>query len=262
MSFGVLKSAKGTYLCVFSVTQSWSTLQPHGLQHARLPCPSLYPGVFSNSCPLSWWCHSTISSSVSRFSSCLQSFPASGSFPVGWLFTSGSQRIGVSASVLPMNIQCWFSLGLTGLISLLSKGPQVFSSSTIRKYLQRSAFFLVQEIFLSQGSNPYLLHLLHWQADSLLLHLGSLKGAIFTSQKLAKSTNEGSLFSARILLSWFNRSPLSLIPPLRNFPSTDALALLWGHKGTYAFPEAVLSLELSPLPLPCCDGSPICNSSE
>ena len=103
---------------------------------------------------------------------------------------------------------------------------RVFSSSTIRKHLRRSAFFLVQEIFLTQGLNPYLLHLLHWQADSLLLHLGSLKGTIFTSRKLAKSTNEGSLFSARTLLSWFNRSPLSLIPPLRNFPSTDALTLL------------------------------------
>ena len=177
MSFGILKSAKGTYLCVCSVSQSCPTLQPHGLQHARLPCPSLSPGVFSNSCPFNRWCYPTISSSVSRFSSCLQSFPASGSFPVGQLFTSGSQRIGASASVLPMNIQGWFSLGLTGLISLLSKGlSRVFSSTTIRKHLRLSAFFMVQEIFLTQGSNPYLLHLLHWQADSLLLHLGSLKG--------------------------------------------------------------------------------------
>ena len=78
-------------------------LWPHGLQHARLPCPSLSPGVCSNSCPLSRWCHPTISSSIVPFSSCPQSFPASGSFPMSWLFASGSQSIGASASVLPMN---------------------------------------------------------------------------------------------------------------------------------------------------------------
>ena len=92
------------------------------MQHARLPCPSSAPGACSNSCPLSWGCHPTISSSVVPFSSCPQSFPASGSFPTSWLFASGGQRIGASASVLPMNIQGWFPLGLTGLISLLFKG--------------------------------------------------------------------------------------------------------------------------------------------
>ena len=89
------------------VTKSWClTLQSHGLQHARLPCPSLSPWVWSNSCPLSQWCHPAISSSVIPFSSCFQAFPASGSFPVSQLFTSGGQRIGASASawVLPMNI--------------------------------------------------------------------------------------------------------------------------------------------------------------
>ena len=98
-------------------------LRPHGLQHARLPCPSLSPGVCSNSCSLSWWCHPTISSSVAPFSSCLQSFPASGSFPSSWLFTSGGQSIGASASgsVLPLNIQGWFPVGLTGLIYMLFK---------------------------------------------------------------------------------------------------------------------------------------------
>ena len=106
-----------------SVTQSCPTLQPHGLQHARLPCPSPSPGVCSNSWPLSRWCHPTTSSSV-PFSSCPQSFPESGSFPVSWLFASGGQstRTSASAPVFPMNIQGWFPLGLTGLISWLSKG--------------------------------------------------------------------------------------------------------------------------------------------
>ena len=97
-------------------------LWPHGLQHTRLPCPSPAPGVYSNSCPLSRWCHPNISSSVIPFSSCLQSFPASGSFLMSQLFASGGQSIGVSASasVLPMKIQDWFPLGWTGCISLLS----------------------------------------------------------------------------------------------------------------------------------------------
>ena len=112
------------------------SLRPHGRQHARLPCPSLSPRVCSNSCPLSQWCYPTISSSVTPFSSLLQSFPASGSFPVSQFFHSGVQRIGASASasVLPMNIQNWFPLGWTSLISLLSKGlARVFSSTTVQK---------------------------------------------------------------------------------------------------------------------------------
>ena len=105
-------------------------LQPHELQHARPPCPSPTPGVHPNSFPLSQWCHPTISSSVVPFSSCLQSFPASGSFQMSQLFTSGGQSIGVSAStsVLPVNTQDWSSLGWTGWISLQSKGlSRVFS---------------------------------------------------------------------------------------------------------------------------------------
>ena len=103
---------------------------PHGLQHTRLPCLSTSLGVCTNSCPLNQWCHPTISSSVIPFSSCCQSFPASGSFPMSQFFTSGGQSIGVSAtaSVLPVNSQGWFPLRLTGLISLLFKGlPRVFS---------------------------------------------------------------------------------------------------------------------------------------
>ena len=103
---------------LFSHSVVSDSLQPHGLQHTRLPCHSLSPRVYSNSCPLGQWCHPTMSSSVIPFSSCLQSFPASGFSPMSWLFTSGGQSIAASASVLPMNIQNWFPLGLTGLISL------------------------------------------------------------------------------------------------------------------------------------------------
>ena len=113
------------------------SLRPHGLQHARLPCPSPIPGVYSNSRPSSQWCHPTISSSVIPFSSCLQSFLGSGSFPVSQFFASGGQSIGVSASasVLPMNIQDLFPLGLTGLISLQSRGlSRVFSITTVQKH--------------------------------------------------------------------------------------------------------------------------------
>ena len=111
-----------------------NSLRPHELQHARLLCPSLSPRVCSNSFPLSWWCHPTISSPVSSFSSHLQSFPASGSLQMSQFFASGGQSIGVSASasVLPMNIQDWFPLGFTGLISLLTKGlSKIFSSATV-----------------------------------------------------------------------------------------------------------------------------------
>ena len=110
------------------------SLRPHGLQHTRLPCPSLYPRVCSDSCLLSRQCHPTISSSVTSFSSCPQSFPTSRYFPMNWLLASGGQSIGASASasVLPMNMQSWSSLGLTGLISLMSKGlSRVFSNTTV-----------------------------------------------------------------------------------------------------------------------------------
>ena len=107
-----------------SVAQSCPTLRLQGLQHTRLSCVSLTPGAYSNSCALSRWCHPIISSSVIPFSSHLQSFSGSGSFQMSWFFASGGQSIGVSASksVLPMNIQDWFPLGLTGWISLQSKG--------------------------------------------------------------------------------------------------------------------------------------------
>ena len=121
----------------FSHSVMSDSLQLHGLQHTRPPCPSPTPGACSNSCPLSCWCPPTISSSVVPFSSCLQSIPASGSFQMSQFFTSDVQRIGVSAlaSVLPMNIQDWFPLGWTGWISLQSKGlSRVFSNTTVPKH--------------------------------------------------------------------------------------------------------------------------------
>ena len=116
------------------VLNSWT---PHELQHTRLPCPPPIPWVCSNSCPLSQWCHPTISSSVILFSSRLQSFPASGSFPLSWLFTSGGQSIGASASasVFPINIQSWYPLKLAGFISLLSQGlSRAFFRTTVWKH--------------------------------------------------------------------------------------------------------------------------------
>ena len=121
----------------FSRSVLSDSLQPHGLQHARPPCPSPTPRVYPNSCSLSQWCHPTISSSVIPFSSCLQSFPTSGSCQMNQLFTSGGQSIGVSAStsVLPMNTQDWSPLGWTGWLSLQSKGlSRVFSNTTVQKH--------------------------------------------------------------------------------------------------------------------------------
>ena len=121
----------------FSSSVVSDSFWPHGLQHARLLCPSTTPEDCSNSCPLSRWCHSAISSSVIPFSFCLQLFPASGSFPMSQFFSSGGQNIGVSAStsVLPMNIQNWFPLGLTGWISLQSKGlSRIFSNTIVQKH--------------------------------------------------------------------------------------------------------------------------------
>ena len=137
-----------------SVAQSCLTLWPHGLQHARLPCPSPTPRACLNSHPSSWWCHPTISSSVVPFASCLQSYPASMLSPVSQFFTSGGQSIGVSASasVLPMYIQDWFPLGLTSLISSQSRGhSRVFSKTAVQKH----QFFSAQ---LSLWSNSHIIH--------------------------------------------------------------------------------------------------------
>ena len=119
----------------FSHSVMSDSLWLYGSQNTRLPCPSPTPGACSNSCPLSRWWHSTISSSIVPFSSCLQSFPTSGSFPVSQFFASGGQSTGASASasVLPMNIQDWFPLGLTGLILQSKELSRVFSNTTVQK---------------------------------------------------------------------------------------------------------------------------------
>ena len=135
-----IKRCSTSLIIQFSSLQSLSRVwlfAPHWLQHVRPPCPSPTPRVYSNSCPLGQWCHPIISSSVSPFSSHLQSFPASGSFQMSQLFTLGGQSIGVSASasVLSMNIQDWFPLGWTGWISLWSKGlSRVFSNTIVKKH--------------------------------------------------------------------------------------------------------------------------------
>ena len=133
-------------LSYFSCSIISNSLWRHGLQHIRFPCPSLSPGAYLNSCPLRQWCHLTISSSIFPFSSCLQSFPASGSFPMSQFFASDGQSIGDSASssVLPKSIQGWFPLGWTGWISLQSKGlSRVFSNTTVQKH----QFFSTQPSF-------------------------------------------------------------------------------------------------------------------
>ena len=137
--FQVIKERNYTSV-QFSSFQSLShvlSLWANGFQHTRPPCPSQTPGVYSNSCPLSWWCHPAISSSVVPFSSCLQSFPASGSFKMSQFFTLGGQSIDVSesTSVLPMNIKGWFLLGWAGWICLKSKWlSRVFSNTTVQKH--------------------------------------------------------------------------------------------------------------------------------
>ena len=170
-----------------------ASLWPHGPQHTRVPCPSLHPGDCSNSCPLSWWCHPTISSSVFPFSSRLQSSSASGSFPVSQFFTSGGQSIGVSSSsclqsfpksgsfpmsrlytsggqsfadsasawVLPMNIQGWFLLGLTDMIPLAVQGTlkSLLQHNSLKaSILQHSAFFMVQlsHLYMTTGKTTAL----------------------------------------------------------------------------------------------------------
>ena len=141
-------------ILLFSRSLLSNSLQPYGLKHMRLPCPLLSPRVCLNSYPLSRWYHPTISFSVILFSSCLQSFPASGSFPMNQFFSSGGQNFGASASasVLPMNTQDWFPLGLTGLISLQSKElSRVFSSTIVQKH----QLFSTQSSLMVQLSHSY-----------------------------------------------------------------------------------------------------------
>ena len=187
------------------------SLWTQGLWQTTLPCPSATPRACSNSCPSSWRCHQTISSSVTPFSSCLQSFPASGSFPVSQFFASGGQSSGASASasasILPTNIQDWFPLWLTGLISLQSKGlSRVFFNTTVQKH-----WFFGTQLSLVQLSRPYMIigktiALTRWtfvgKAISLLFNMLPRLVIVFLPK------------CKRLLISWL-QSPSAVILQLR-----------------------------------------------
>ena len=192
----------------------FNSLQPHGLQHTRLPWPSPTPRACSNSGPLSQWCHPTISSSVIPFSPCPQSFPASWSFPISQLFTSGGQHIGVSASasVVPMNIQGWFPLGLTGLVSLLSRGlfKNLLQHHSLKASVFKcSAFFMV-----------LLLHLYMTAGKTIALTIWTFVGKVMSL-----------LFHtlSRFVIAFFPRNSIFLISWLQSFgiinPEMDSLYL-------------------------------------
>ena len=180
-----------TVVQLISCVQLWTC----GLQHTRLPCPSLSLGICSNSCLLSRWCHTTISSSVVPFS-CPQSFPASGSFPVSWFFTSGGQRLGASASasVLPVNIQDWFPLGFTGLF-LLSKGLwRVFQRHSLK-----TSILWCSALFMVQLSHPYMT-----TGKTIALTLQTFVGKVMSLlfNALSRFVIAFLLRSKRLLISW------------------------------------------------------------
>ena len=192
------------YCVPFSRSVVSNSLRPHVLQHARSPCSSPTPGVYLNSAPLSWWCHPAISSSVVPFSSCLHSFPASGSFPMSQLFTSGGHSIGVSAStpVLPMNTQDWSPLGWTGWISSQPKGLK----SLLQHHSSKASIVWRSAFIIFQLSHPYMttgntVTLTRWtfvgKVMSLLFNMLSRLVITFLSR------------SKRLLISWLQwfRSP-------------------------------------------------------
>ena len=182
-----------------------NSLWPHRLQHARPPCPSPTPGAYSNSCPLSRWCHPTILSSVVPFSFHLQSFPASGSFPMSQFFTSGGQSIGVSASalVLPMNTQDWSPLGWTGWISLQSKGlSRVFSNTTV-KSINSSVLSLLHSPTLTSIHD-------HWKNIALTRRTFVDKVMSLLSNMLSRLVITFLPRSKRLLISWL-QSPSAVI---------------------------------------------------
>ena len=184
------------------------SLRPHGLQHARLPCPSSTPRAYSNSCPLSWWCHPTISSSVVSFSF-LQSFPALGSFQMSQFFPWGGQRIGVSASasVLPMNIQNRFPLGWTCWISLQSKGLK----SLFQHHSSKASILWCSAFFIVQLSHPYMtfgkaIALTRWT------FVGKVMSLLFNM--LSRLVIPFLPRSKRLLISWLqSQSAVILEPP-------------------------------------------------
>ena len=189
----------------FSDSVVSNSLQPHELQHARPPCPSPIPRVHPNSCPLSQWCHPTRSSSVILFSSCLESFPASGSFPMSQLFSSGGQSIGVSAStsVLPTNIQDWFPLGWTGWIFLQSKGlSRVFSNTTVQKHQSSVLSFLYSPTLTSIHD--------YWKTIALTRRTFVGKVMSLLLKMLSRLVITFLPRSKRLLISWL-KSPSAVI---------------------------------------------------
>ena len=195
----------------FSRSVVSDSLRPHGLQHARPPCPSPTPGIYSNSCPLSQWCHSTISSSIVPFSSCLQSFPASGSFQMSQLFTSDGQSIGVSASqsVLPMNIQDWFHLGLTGWISLQSKRLK----SLLQHHSSKSSILQCSAFFIVQLSHPYVT-----TGKTIALTRQTFVGKVMSLlfNKLSKLVITLLPRSKHLLISWLQSPSAVILKPPKN----------------------------------------------
>ena len=206
-------------LLLFSCYVVSDSLWPHELQHTRLPWPSLLPRFGSNACPLCWWCHSTISSSVVPFSSCLQSFPASGSFPMSQLFASGGQSIGVSASVLPVNIQDWFPRGLTGLISLLFKGLSKGCSAA-------PWFKSINSLALSQLSYPYMT----------------------TGKTIALTTRTFVRKEMSLLFNMLSRFVIAFLPRINHL----LISLLQSPSAVILEPKKIkCHFPLSPLCLPC-----------
>ena len=223
----ILRDKEAWLATVLGVTKSWTwlgclnssvqfrcsvvsdSLQPHEVQHTRPPCPSLSPRDCPSSYPLNWWCHPTISSSVTLFSFYLQSFPASGSFPISQFFTSGGQSIGASASapVLPMNIQGWFPLGLTCLISIQSKGlSRVFSSTTVQKH----QFFGVLP-YMTTGKT---IALTIWSFD------GKVMSLLFNI--LSRFVIDLLLRSNCLLISWLQSPSAVILEPQIVTDSTSA----------------------------------------
>ena len=181
------------------------SLLPHESQHARPPCPSPTPGVYSNSCPSSQWCHPAISSSVFPVSSCPQSFPASGSFPMRWAFASGGQSIGTLVLVLLMNIQGWFPLGWTGLISFQSQGTL---KSLLRHHSSKASFYInyLYKVSISNFSNILEIKILKYEWRGTIL-----------SMRLLRFVLQIYVFLMCRMLSPYHNSYQSLIP-LQNQP--------------------------------------------
>ena len=215
LGFSITKPLKCFCLLFSSVKFSHSvvsnSLQPHESQHARPPCPSPGPRVYPNPCPSSQWCHPAISSSVVPFSSCPQSFPALGSFPMSQLFAWGGQNIGVSASasVLPMNTQDWSPLRWTGCISLQSKGlSRVFSNNTVQQH----------QFFGTQFSSPSNSHIHTWLRKTIVLTRWTFVGKV-TSLLLNMLSRLVITFlprSKHLLISWLQSPSAVILEPPKN----------------------------------------------